>query len=162
MKTASLVFGRVAIVGMIVSVFNGAGRVIIGAIFDKIGRKTTMLINICILLAAGIVLFMGAKTSAIVLVVIGLLLTGISYGGNPTISSAFINRQYGRKHFAVNFSLGNFSLIPAAIAGPMISSKLVEGAGGAYDTTFIAMIVFGAVSLVFYVLLNGACKKESK
>lgn len=158
----AVLFGAPAIVGMVVSVFNGAGRVIIGGIFDKIGRKITMLVNMAALLAGGIALFTGAKTEAMVLILTGLLCMGIAYGGFPTITSAFINRQYGPKYFPSNFSLANFSLIPAAILGPMISSKLVEKAGGAYDTTFMAIILCAVGTLVLWVLLNSACAKEEK
>lgn len=156
----ALSFGAPAIVGMVVSVCNGGGRVLIGAIFDRFGRKRTMLFNICVLCTAGIVLLMGAKSASIALIIAGLLLTGISYGGTPTISSAFTNSQYGPKYFPVNFGIGNFSLIPAAIAGPMISSNLVEKADGAYDTTFIAMVVCAVFALVLWVILNAVCKNE--
>ena len=158
----AIAFGAPAIVGMVVSVFNGAGRVIIGGLFDKLGRKRTMLINLTVMAVAGVSLFFGAKTSAMILILLGLLCMGISYGGNPTISSAFINREYGPKHFPVNFSLGNFSLIPAAILGPMISSKLVESAGGAYDTTFLAIIICAAGAFALWIVLNGACEKDKK
>lgn len=156
----ALAFGAPAIVGMIVSVCNGAGRVIIGGLFDKIGRGPTMLINMVILGIAGVSLLLGAKTSATVLILLGLVCMGISYGGNPTISSAFINKQYGLKYFPVNFSLGNFSLIPAAIMGPMISSKLIESSEGRYDSTFLVIIGCAAVALVLWTILNGACRKE--
>ena len=158
----ALAFGAPAIVGMIVSVFNGVGRVIIGGLFDRTGRKVTMLINMIILAAGGALLLLGAKSSAMVFILVGLLCMGISYGGNPTISSAFINREYGPKHFAVNFSIGNFSLIPASIFGPLISSKLIEGAGGTYDTTFAAILVCAAGAFVLWILLNGVCGKEKK
>lgn len=158
----AVAFGAPAIVGMVVSVFNGAGRVIVGALFDKLGRKKTMFLNMCVLAAAGVILLLGAKTSAMVIILVGLLCVGISYGGNPTISSAFVNREYGPKYFPVNFSLGNFSLIPAAILGPMISSKLIEGAGGAYDTTFMAIIVCAALAFVLWACLNKACAKKTK
>jgi len=157
----AVAFGAPAIVGMVVSVCNGAGRVIIGAIFDKIGRKTTMLINMAILLAAGIALLLGAKTAAVAIVLIGLVCTGLSYGGNPTITSAFISRQYGPANFPVNFSIANFSLIPAAIAGPMIASKLITSADGAYDTTFMMIIICGVVAVLLWAALNGAAKKEN-
>lgn len=158
----AVLFGAPAIVGMIVSVFNGAGRVLIGGIFDKTGRKMTMLVNILVLIGGGIALFMGAKTTAMVLILCGLLCMGIAYGGFPTITSAFINRQYGPKYFPTNFSLANFSLIPAAILGPMISSKLIENSGGGYDTTFAAIILCGLGTLVLWVLLNGACAREGE
>lgn len=156
----ALAFGAPAIVGMIVSVFNGVGRVIIGGLFDRTGRKITMLVNMIVLAAGGFLLLTGAKTSAMILILIGLLCMGVAYGGNPTISSAFINREYGPKYFAVNFSLGNFSLIPASILGPLISSKLIEGAGGAYDTTFAAILICAAGAFVLWILLNGICGKE--
>lgn len=159
--SVALAFGAPAIVGMIVSVFNGAGRVIIGAIFDKIGRKTTMLINIIILLCAGLVLFTGAKTAAMAIILVGLLLTGITYGGNPTISAAFASGQYGPKYFPVNFSIVNFSLIPAAIVGPMLASKLITSSGGHYDTTFMALVICGVIDFVLWFVLNAACRKEA-
>ena len=42
----------------------------------------------------------------------------------------------------------------------MISAKLLEAAGGKYDTCFIAIIVFTLISMVLWVLLNGASKKS--
>ena len=120
-----------------------------------------MLINMAILLAAGIALLLGAKTAAVAIVLIGLVCTGLSYGGNPTITSAFISRQYGPANFPVNFSIANFSLIPAAIAGPMIASKLITSADGAYDTTFLTIIICGVVAVLLWAALNGAAKKEN-
>lgn len=158
----AVAFGAPAIVGMIVSIFNGAGRVMIGAIFDKLGRKRTMLINMLILTAAGTGLLLGAKTSAVVLILLGLLGMGISYGGNPTITTSFINRQFGPKYFAVNFSLANFSLIPAAIIGPLLSSKLIEKSGGTYDTTFMTILFLAAIAFVLWLLLNAACAKSEQ
>ena len=75
------------------------------------------------------------------------------------MTSAFIHKEYGPKYYPVNFSLGNFALIPAAIVGPMISSVLIEKAGGAYDTTFIMIMVLAAAALVVYLLLNWFSKK---
>lgn len=159
----AVAFGATAIVGMIVSVFNGVGRVVIGAIFDKMGRKKTMLINITVLLTAGIFLLLGAKTTAMALVLIGLLCAGFSYGGNPTITASFINSTFGSKYFAVNFSLANFSLIPAAIAGPLISSRLIERSNGSYETTFMAIIIIAVIAFALWLLLNaGAAKVEKK
>lgn len=147
-------FGAPAIIGLIVSVFNGGGRVIFGAAFDKIGRKKTMTINSIVLIISGISLLGAAVFCSTPLVFIGLLLTGIGYGGGPSTTSAVIYSFFGPKHYGVNFSLGNFALIPGAIIGPYISGILQDAAGGTYDTTFAMMIGLGVLALIINLFLK--------
>lgn len=150
----ALAFGAPAALGLIISVFNGAGRVIIGATFDRIGRKWTMFLDLLIMLLAGASLLLGATIVGVALIMVGLLLTGVAYGGSPTISAALIHSTFGPKNFPVNFSIVNFSLMPAAIIGPMVSSKLIERSGGAYDSTFLMVIVLALGALALWLLLN--------
>ena len=156
----SVAYGGTAILGMIVSLFNGAGRIVAGNNFDKYKRKKATLINLAFMLIAGILLVVAGKSNSLILVTIGLIFVGMAYGGTPTITSAYTSLSFGPKNFTTNFSISNFSLLPAAIAGPMISSKLLESAGGAYDSNFIAIVVFSAIALVLWVLLNGASKNS--
>ena len=156
----SVAYGGTAILGMIVSLFNGAGRIVAGNNFDKYKRKKATLINLAFMLIAGILLVVAGKSNSLILVTIGLIFVGMAYGGTPTITSAYTSLSFGPKNFTTNFSISNFSLLPAAIAGPMISSKLLESAGGAYDSNLIAIVVFSAIALVLWVLLNGASKNS--
>lgn len=156
----SVAYGGSAILGMVVSLFNGGGRIIAGNNFDRFGRKKATLINLSFMLIAGILLVLAGRTNSLVLVTVGLVFVGMAYGGTPTITSAYTNLSFGPKFFTTNFSIANFSLLPAAIVGPMISAKLLESAGGAYDSNFIAIIVFTVISLVLWVLLNGASKSS--
>jgi OFA family oxalate/formate antiporter-like MFS transporter len=156
----SVAFGGAAILGMIVSLFNGAGRIIAGNNFDRFGRFTSTLVNNAFMLAAGILLTLGGMTGAYIFILCGLVFVGLAYGGCPTITSAYINKAFGPANFPTNFSIANFSLIPAATIGPMISSALLESAGGNYNTNFYAIIAFSAVSAVFWVLLNKASGDE--
>jgi len=155
-------FGASEVLGLIVSVFNGAGRVIIGTIFDKADRKATMILNSVLFIIAGTLLLMGAKTGAIVLIVMGLVFTGTGYGGNPTLVSAVIQKLYGQKNYPVNFSIANFGLIPAAVIGPMISSSLIERAGGKYDSTFMMMIFLAGIAVIAWLLMNAVFNKNIK
>jgi OFA family oxalate/formate antiporter-like MFS transporter len=157
----AIYFGAPAIVGMIVSVFNGAGRVIIGSIYDKKGGRVSMLVNVVFMFAGGIILLAGAKSGAMALVLVGLLAMGLCYGANPTICSTFINKYYGPRFFSVNFGIGMFNLVPAAIIGPMIGSSLVEKSGGSYDTSFIAILVCAVIALVLWLLVSAFVKKEN-
>ena len=156
----SVAFGGAAILGMIVSLFNGAGRIIAGNNFDRFGRFASTLVNNAFMLAAGILLTLGGMTGAYIFILCGLVFVGLAYGGCPTITSAYINKAFGPANFPTNFSIANFSLIPAATIGPMISSALLESAGGSYNTNFYAIIGFSAAAAVFWVLLNGASKDE--
>ena len=150
----SVAFGGTAVLGMIVSLFNGAGRIIAGNNFDRHGRRMSTIVNTLFMLGAGLLLTLGGMTGRYVFILCGLVLVGLAYGGCPTITSAYINKAFGPANFPTNFSIANFSLIPAATIGPMISSALLESAGGSYNTNFYAIIGFSAAALVMWVLLN--------
>ena len=156
----SVAFGGTAVLGMIVSLFNGAGRIVAGNNFDRHGRFMSTLVNNAFMLAAGVLLVLGGMTGAYVFILCGLVFVGLAYGGCPTITSAYINKAFGPANFATNFSIANFSLIPAATIGPMISSALLESAGGIYDTNFYAIVGFSLAAAVFWLLLNKASGKE--
>lgn len=143
----ALAFGASAVLGLTVSVCNGLGRVMMGYVFDKLLGKRTMLINIAFVFLSGISLVCGALFNNLVLIFIGIVFSGLGYGGNPSITSAYIFREYGPKYYPVNFSLGGFALIPAAIIGPMISSFLIEGSGGGYISSFLMIIMLAALAL---------------
>lgn len=158
----SVAFGGTAVLGMIVSLFNGAGRIIAGNNFDRFGRFTSTLVNNAFMLAAGILLVLGGMTGAYVFILCGLVFVGLAYGGCPTITSAYVNKAFGPANFPTNFSIANFSLIPAATIGPMISSALLESAGGSYNTNFYAIVGFSLAAAVFWLLLNKASGSGNK
>ncbi|MEG0291546.1 MAG: MFS transporter [Anaerovoracaceae bacterium] len=150
----AIAFGAPAVMGLLVSLCNGGGRVVIGGLFDKLGRKITLIINCIVMIAAGVSLFLGATTSAVAFVLLGLLLVGVGYGGGPTMTSSFVLATFGPKNFPKNFSLAIFSIVPAAILGPMISSKLIEASNGDYTSTFILIIGLGVAALVTGIVVN--------
>ena len=139
----------------------GVGGLIVGGIYDKTNGKVAMIVDVVFMFAGGIALLAGAKAGSMVLVLIGLLAMGLSYGANPTICSTLIQKYYGPKFFAVNFGIGMFNLVPAAIIGPTISSSLVEKSGGAYDSSFVAILVFAVLALVLWILVCKIIDKEN-
>ena len=137
----------------VLSVCNGLGRILTGKTFDLIGRRKTMIAaNILTVFAAGITLI-AIYTHSLPLCIIGLCLTGISYGSSPTISSAFSSAFYGIKHFATNFSIMNFNLMIASFVATACS-KLLE-LQGTYTAPFILLLVLSCTALA----LNFSIKK---
>ena len=130
----------------ILSVCNGLGRIAVGLVFDRYGRKRTMLLaNGLTILAAGITLT-AVLTKSLPLCVAGLCATGFSYGSAPTITSAFTSGFYGTKHFPLNYSVMNFNLMGASFAATAAGS-LVESTGG-YAAPFILLLCLAGLSLI--------------
>ena len=146
-SSITVFYGLAAVVGLFVSLFNGFGRLFIGGCMDKLGWKGTMYLINGILLLSGVLLLIGDRAGSPAIVVIGMLCTGICYGGGITICAALIRQLYGGKHYASNFSVCNLCTIPASILGPMLSAALQDGSGG-YTSTFIMVIVMAAVAYV--------------
>lgn len=130
----------------VLSVFNGFGRVITGAVYDALGRRTTMIsANVVTIVAAGVTLA-AVMLHSLPLCIVGLCLTGISYGSCPTVTSAFTSSFYGQKHFSVNYSLTNFNLIVAAFIANF-SNSLLSSFGG-YTAPFVMLLILAVAALV--------------
>ena len=129
----------------VLSVCNGLGRIITGAVYDALGRRTTMIAaNALTIIAAGITL-VAVMMHSLPVCIVGLCLTGISYGSCPTMTSAFTASFYGQKYFSTNYSLTNFNLIVAAFIANF-SNSLLASSGG-YTTPFIMLLVLAVCAL---------------
>ena len=157
--TIALSFGAPAVIGLIVSVFNGIGRPATGALHDQIGRFKTMVINSGLLILSGVILVLAAVTGQVIFLYIGLPLVGLAFGGSPSLLAGSTMGFFGPKNFSINLGTLTFGLLPAAIIGPLISSKLQEASGGDYLTTFIMLIIVGTATLAVVLILNAISKK---
>lgn len=154
-KLSQVGAGTITTVVGLISIFNGAGRVIFGALYDRIGRSKTMLLNDLVFLIAIGVLMLALKTSSFTLVILGFIFMGLAYGGVTPTNAAFVNGFYGSKNYAVNLSLVNLNLLIASF-GSTIAGMLYDNSGS-YFTTLIAMI--GAV--VVGALISFGIKKPT-
>ena len=157
----AIAFGGTATLGMIVSLFNGAGRIVAGSNFDRKGTTFSTFVNTGFMLLAGLLLTLGGISGKFLFIMLGLIFVGMSYGGCPTLTSAYINGAFGAKNFPTNFSIANFSLMIGATIGPMVSASLLESAGGSYNTNFYAIIGFAAGALVLCFILAALGKKKN-
>lgn len=150
----SVYYGGLAGLGLLVSLFNGAGRPLVGFIMDKFGQTKGMLIVNGMLLFASFMLLTTSARHNLVTMSLGMFLIGICYGGGITISAKFINNHFGPQYYSVNFSLANFCIIPASIIGPYISGILLDYSGGDYRPTFILLLIMVVCAMCLIFLLK--------
>ena len=141
----------VSLVGVL-SVCNGVGRILTGAIFDIIGRRKTMLCaNVLTICAAGVTL-LAVYINSLPLLIVGLCLTGMSYGSCPTITAAYTSSFFGMKHFSNNMALMTFTVMVGSFVATT-SNKVLEVTGG-YTATFMMLLSLTFVALVLNTLIR--------
>lgn len=141
----------VSLVGVL-SVCNGIGRIITGALFDSIGRRKTMLCaNGLTILAAGVTL-LAVSIGSLPLCIAGLCLTGMSYGACPTITAAFTSTFFGMKYFSTNMAFMTFTVMGGSLIAT-VSNKILEVTGG-YTVTFIMLLSLTAIAFVLNLFIR--------
>ena len=129
----------------VLSIFNGLGRIITGAVYDTLGRRTTMMAaNILTIFAAGLTLA-AVMMHSLPLCIVGLCLTGLSYGSSPTMTASFSATFYGAKYFPTNYSITNFNLIVASFIATFSNSLLIST--GSYTAPFVMLLVLAVAAL---------------
>ncbi len=135
----------VSLVGVL-SVCNGLGRIITGAVYDAIGRRKTMISANVLTICAALVTLIAVSVDSLVLCIVGLCLTGMSYGSCPTIMTAFTSSFFGMKNFSGNVAFMTFtSMIGSFIA--TASNTVLEATGG-YSMTFVMLLALTFVALI--------------
>ena len=141
----------VSLVGVL-SVCNGFGRILTGAVFDAIGRRKTMVCANILTIGAAAVTLLAVSVNSLPLCIVGLCLTGMSYGSCPTITAAFTSSFFGMKHFQNNMAFMTFT----SMAGSFIataSSKVLEATGG-YTATFVMLLSLTFAALVLNIFIR--------
>lgn len=141
----------VSLVGVL-SVCNGVGRILTGALFDSIGRRKTMLCANVLTIGAAIVTLLAVSIGSLPLCIAGLCLTGMSYGSCPTITAAFTSSFFGLKYFSTNMAFMTFTSMAGSLIAT-VSNKVLEITGG-YPATFMMLLGLTVVALVLNVFIR--------
>ena len=141
----------VSLVGVL-SVCNGLGRILTGALFDAIGRRKTMLWANALTICAATVTLLAVFIGSLPLCIAGLCLTGMSYGACPTITAAFTSSFFGMKYFSTNMALMTFTVMGGSLIATL-SNKVLEVTGG-YAATFTMLLSLTFVALVLNIFIR--------
>ncbi len=141
----------VTLVGVL-SVCNGIGRILTGAVFDIIGRRKTMLCANVLTICAAAVTLLAVYVNSLPLCIGGLCLTGMSYGACPTITAAFTSSFFGMKNFSNNMAIMTFTVMVGSLIAT-VATKVLEATGG-YTGTFVMLLSLTFVALILNVFIR--------
>lgn len=141
----------VSLVGVL-SVCNGIGRILTGAIFDVIGRRKTMIVANLVTILASLTTLISVSLGSLPLCILGLCITGISYGACPTITAAFTSSFFGMKHFSDNMAIMTFTVMAGSLIATA-SNKVLEITGG-YSATFIMLLSLTVIALILNLFIR--------
>jgi len=151
--TAANVANASAIAGTAMAVFfslaNGFGRIAWGAMSDKLGRKTSIIIMMA---SQGIIVILFqwmAGTPA--LLYLGATLIGFNFGGNFALFPTITADTFGSKYIGQNYGWVFLAYGIGGIFGPIMGGRL--GDAGNFPLAFtvcgvLCLIAAGIISLV--------------
>lgn len=143
----------------LLSIFNGAGRVLSGWLFDRIGRKHTMNVVNGFFVLATALLMAALLTHVYALLVVGFIFVGLAYGGIPPITAAYTNAAFGRKHYPVNYPLAVTNMVPASV-GSTIAGALFDATGTFLSCCWM-MVALTILGIALSLILTAAERKNN-
>jgi len=150
--------GLTAFAAGILALGSGAGRLILGWLFDKTGIKQTVFISSATAILAPVTLVMALSSGYVVIGVIGMSLCGFSYGFVPVSCNVFATEFYGSKDTALKFGLLSLVLIPAPFI-VMLAGYAVNSFGGLMPV-FIGLSALTAIGLFINLAIRSHSRKQ--
>ena len=149
-KTAEL---SAALVGWL-SLWNALGRMLIGWLSDRIGRRNAMVLDQGTTFV--IMLLTPLLTGSAWMILLMYLLIGLTYGGNLSVFPATNADWFGTKHVGVNYGIIFIGWGLAGVIGPVVGNFGVQALGG-YRTGF----VFAAILAVIAAFMSYSIKRPA-
>jgi len=139
--------GSIAVTAVgLYGVFNGAGRLISGFLFDSHGIKKTQLISSAVAILAPVTLISAVSGNSVFLGIIGICICGLTNGFAPITCSVFASGFYGSENFPLNFSILSMAMIPASFAATLAGS--IRTSSGGFLTAFIVLAILSVVGFI--------------
>lgn len=134
-----------ALVVSLVSIFNSIGRVVWGAVADRLGNYRTLTVVYLSMAALMVLLTLGSGAAAFYIGAVGI---GFVYAGVLTIFPSLTSQNFGMRNQGMNYGFMYAGFGLGSVISPYVTSAI--GAGGSYSPVFmlaIFLLVGGVVMI---------------
>lgn len=135
---------------VVLSAFNALGRIVIGFLSDKIGRKSAMVV---VFLLQAVNMFLFTYYQSIPLLILGAAIAGLAYGSLFSLMPSITADFFGVKNLGVNYGLVFSGWGIAAIIGPILGGIVVVKSG-TYTASYIVAGVLLIIGTLFVKLIK--------
>lgn len=136
-----------------ISLANGLGRIIFGAIFDRMGRRFTLVFDAAVFLGAISLLYLAGLTHSVPVMAASFMVLGLSYGGIASCNAAYILGTFGPANYASNFGAFNLANMFASPISQVIGGSMAVRLGSC-TATFPVLVAIAGVGLALSLLLK--------
>ena len=132
----------------LLAVFNAGGRVLAGALSDKIGRIRTIFI---VSVGQAIIMFLFSGASTITGFVVGSAIIGICYGSCLSLFPSACGDYWGMKNLGMNYGILFTAYGIGGIFGPILAGRIADSTGNySMAYTIAAGLMILAAVLTFF------------
>lgn len=132
------------LVGLLAA-FSFAGRMVFGALSDKLGRLNTQLALLVATTADMLFLFPHACDFLSFLLSMGVI--GMCFGGVMAMLPSLVSDCFGTANFSVNYPFVYMGYTAASFSGPLLANS-VFASTGAYSSAFLVAAGIGGCGIV--------------
>ena len=132
----------------VIAIFNGAGRISWGTVYDRVGRARTMILLFVIEAAA---VFSLVYTTGMLPMFLSLALIGFCFGGNLAIFPATTADLFGTKNYGMLYGFVFTAYGVGGILGPYIGGytfDLMKSYSMAFQMAGVLCVVAVVISLI--------------
>jgi OFA family oxalate/formate antiporter-like MFS transporter len=152
--------GFAALLVGLVSTMNGVGRVLNGAIFDRLGLVPVMVLSAVTAIVTMVALSFSFVAHIQIAYIIAAILVASPYGSVPVMASAYARQRYQPEDFAKNLGIANCNIASAAVINIIIVSILGSPTAGSGTPVYGLLAGLAVVALVFAFIFGKTYKAD--
>jgi OFA family oxalate/formate antiporter-like MFS transporter len=144
----------------LVSTMNGLGRVMNGAIFDKLGLVPVMILSAVTAIVAMAALSFSLVSHVAIIYIIAAILVASPYGSVPVMASAYSRQRHKAEDFAKNLGIANCNIASAALINIVIVFFLGSPVAGSGALIYGLLAGLAVIALIFVFFFDKTYKAD--